>query len=984
MFQKCEILVYFADTFGTEFVTIFPWSKHASNTTCATFEIINASENDTAIVTVEYDIGLGELESVTQLQNNVITVEPNSYTTHKFDAIMIMTRPHEGSTNIIPVGASRIFISSTSPVSIAECIFITDKIGDCFTVLPVTMAGNYYSFSIAPKMFSGIVTAYFIPTHTDSNIKITTITKNSSEQITRIARLDRGSMIYAYNSSIRDYFAVQTSASSPILILLAMRTHLMEVSNESFACTMLTPLPDKVHSVVALRDDFDVHLTPLQPSENHQTQLLLSASMQNSQPFKVATFRTNIIRLINVMPNNISDDIVIEWNYQVKDAIVGYASNNTLFQLLRFETYQNLYSFLDVIPSYSQYLTGRLCFLFKNENESLFLNHVSYQMDTLQLDGKAIDVEYEQSFENPFRYMTMYKINTKNLTHGLHCLQSRGRYLLFVFGGSEKIYGYAYAFNAYPVEIFERMMESNPSLYRQDIFGVSFVTLFPWMTMEDGTDDFTTALTLDILNPHPYMDARVTISYWNESEKNSMELIYNITPYAHQKLKMSQTMMTKLRNAYGVGIYKSIYDSRITIKSSLPISVIQNCFLHNGVGDNFAVLPLKMTGQKYSFSLPKSVANNSHVIIYFLPSKKETKISITAKVSAKEKFYAVKVKRKENSPIFAYYGSADELSMNLWGDNPFQVIIALQKLQIMHATPSIERRVDFGCTMAVPVQENVCSVKKHELWSDTHYLFVAQHQNYSGFFTMTPSDRKCPSYHADLFPRKGSQIKEVQRLKFEPVTMQHYFQLAAEIYSDFSTINCRHDYIQIYAFGSSNLGGNYIDFVQSTAQYVTGRSHFSVYHYQNWVLIFMDKHAISDIEMNGKFISDQYIYEMPSLNDLGYFALQIAHSSTRLHYVQSTGHYAVHVLSDTLKSGFYQYFVTLGRLPDITDKAKQELNTNLTFRQVQTEKPESKLRTISSAAICSKNSSLCEPLESIGKDSDAIILRSAVLAGTIV
>lgn len=44
--------------------------------------------------------------------------------------------------------------------------------------------------------------------------------------------------------------------------------------------------------------------------------------------------------------------------------------------------------------------------------------------------------------------------------------------------------------------------------------------------------------------------------------------------------------------------------------------------------------------------------------------------------------------------------------MNLWGDNPFQVIIAIQKLQIIHATPDIERRIDFGCTMAVPVPKN--------------------------------------------------------------------------------------------------------------------------------------------------------------------------------------------------------------------------------------------------------------------------------------
>lgn len=73
----------------------------------------------------------------------------------------------------------------------------------------------------------------------------------------------------------------------------------------------------------------------------------------------------------------------------------------------------------------------------------------------------------------------------------------------------------------------------------------------------------------------------------------------------------------------------------------------------------------------------------------------------------------------------------------------------------------------------------------------------------------------------------------------------------------------------------------------------------------------MDKNAAKDIEMDGAFIADNYVYEMQSPNNSGYFALQAVHSTVRLHYVQSAGYYAVHVLSDTMKNGFYQYFVTL-------------------------------------------------------------------------
>ncbi|EFO15707.1 hypothetical protein LOAG_12802 [Loa loa] len=128
-----EIDKNYPDTFGTEFVTLFPWSIKISNVTCLTFEIINASENETAIVTIEYDIGLGKDESMQELPKDTVNVKPNTYTRLKFDTERTIIRPYEGNKNIIPVGGSRIFISSNLPISIIECIFITDKIGDCFT-----------------------------------------------------------------------------------------------------------------------------------------------------------------------------------------------------------------------------------------------------------------------------------------------------------------------------------------------------------------------------------------------------------------------------------------------------------------------------------------------------------------------------------------------------------------------------------------------------------------------------------------------------------------------------------------------------------------------------------------------------------------------------------------------------------------------------------------------------------------------------------
>ncbi|KAL3995577.1 hypothetical protein ACH3XW_26390 [Acanthocheilonema viteae] len=142
----------------------------------------------------------------------------------------------------------------------------------------------------------------------------------------------------------------------------------------------------------------------------------------------------------------------------------------------------------------------------------------------------------------------------------------------------------------------------------------------------------------------------------------------------------------------------------------------------------------------------------------------------------------------------------------------------------------------------------------------------------------------------------------------------------------------------------------------------------------------MDKYAINDIEMDGKFIADNYIYEMSSPNNSGYFALQAVHSTVRLHYVQSTGYYAVHILSDTLKNGFYQYFVTLNTIPSMTKKSKQKLYANTTVREISTKRQKLKLFTKSVTTACSKNLSACKSFTIGGRNSNVMILDRQPLA----
>ncbi|EFO13532.1 hypothetical protein LOAG_14996 [Loa loa] len=52
--------------------------------------------------------------------------------------------------------------------------------------------------------------------------------------------------------------------------------------------------------------------------------------MQNCQPFTVATFRRNRMKLINVKSDIIFDGITNEWNYRINDAIHIQAFTSTI------------------------------------------------------------------------------------------------------------------------------------------------------------------------------------------------------------------------------------------------------------------------------------------------------------------------------------------------------------------------------------------------------------------------------------------------------------------------------------------------------------------------------------------------------------------------------------------------------------------------------------------------------------------------------
>lgn len=55
-----------------------------------------------------------------------------------------------------------------------------------------------------------------------------------------------------------------------------------------------------------------------------------------------------------------------------------------------------------------------------------------------------------------------------------------------------------------------------------------------------------------------------------------------------------------------------------------------------------------------------------------------------------------------NSPLYLYKGSGEALSMFLWGDAPFLVIISMQKFFMLTQPDS---HPGYGATMPIPIPE---------------------------------------------------------------------------------------------------------------------------------------------------------------------------------------------------------------------------------------------------------------------------------------
>ncbi|VDK29732.1 unnamed protein product [Gongylonema pulchrum] len=134
-----------------------------------------------------------------------------------------------------------------------------------------------------------------------------------------------------------------------------------------------------------------------------------------------------------------------------------------------------------------------------------------------------------------------------------------------------------------------------------DSYGTEFLTMFPW---NNGNDTEPPITSMDIINMNEEV-ATVLIQY--------PEFEYDNETRSVTRLWLKTTVNVSSKSSYRMLFNNSILpdnslDSRISISSSVPISVVQHDYMPNGVGDSFTVLPVAAAGTRYSLVLPHAGA----------------------------------------------------------------------------------------------------------------------------------------------------------------------------------------------------------------------------------------------------------------------------------------------------------------------------------------------------------------------------------------
>uniref|UniRef100_A0A1I7VWQ4 IgGFc_binding domain-containing protein n=1 Tax=Loa loa TaxID=7209 RepID=A0A1I7VWQ4_LOALO len=405
------------DTYGREFIFVYPPNNSGSSRMNATLNIINPDTKQSATVTVEYpEFGtIGEKITARRCTATLV-VKVLSSAMFKFNNSVILDNINDG---LHLYEDARIVVHSTTPITLIAHNVDVSGARDSFLVLPISMAGNHYAFALPSSSLSGSTMVYFIPVKAELNQQITInlIRKASSRSYKHAVQVDK---VLAFSLSGESVTFWAHSNFTFVIVAAVRGLPTVKGSNVfDFGCFMPSSVPTMDCDKLSVKDN---HIVPLLTGKYH----MLTPVFVECESVGISIHGSNKVikmkRLISTFVETSNPMVFDEYGN------IAAISTKTMLNVIRYGGYNigvlnyEEGGYLHEIPAVSQFISGMIPVIVPSES-----NQVTVIADYKAMSSAFFDGETSLSFAVlPFLNSSLYYASG-SISSGFHFFYADGR-----------------------------------------------------------------------------------------------------------------------------------------------------------------------------------------------------------------------------------------------------------------------------------------------------------------------------------------------------------------------------------------------------------------------------------------------------------------------------------------------------------------------------------------------------------------------------
>uniref|UniRef100_A0A0R3RII3 IgGFc_binding domain-containing protein n=1 Tax=Elaeophora elaphi TaxID=1147741 RepID=A0A0R3RII3_9BILA len=427
------------DTYGREFVFVYPPNNSGSNGMSVTLSVINPDTKQHAAVTINYPEFDATGDNITVIRRTAtLVVKVLSDELFNFNESVILDSIVDGLRSYVD---ARIVVHSTIPITLIAHSMDVSGAHDSFLVLPVSMAGNHYVFTLPPSSSSGSTIVYFLPAKPEPKqyIRVNLIREASSCSCKHTVQVGE-MLVFSLSEESVTFLA---HSDFPFVIVAAVRKlPTMKGSNVfDFGCFMPSSMPTTHCDKLSVNDN---HIAPLLTGKYH----LLTPPSVKCESLEISIHGSNKV----VKQKRLISAFIQTTNPMIFDGFGNTAAITTAMMLnvIRYGGYNigalnyEEGGYLHEIPAISQFITGMLPIIVPGDS-----NQVTVIADSKAMSSCFFDGEINLSFAAlPFLNGSFYYASG-TVTSGFHFFYADGLYIIFITGRTNNsAYGFIPAFNS--------------------------------------------------------------------------------------------------------------------------------------------------------------------------------------------------------------------------------------------------------------------------------------------------------------------------------------------------------------------------------------------------------------------------------------------------------------------------------------------------------------------------------------------------------